>query len=235
VNSDIAVCEPQILTGGQLLSSHADEIWALDEGAIIVFESAPKRGRGTMALIWRLAVVLALLMASSARADDTPSAAELQKLFGQKQMEILRHAMSVEAILLEQEAGRFGCGASPLCSHPVRLRRELPPAMREMLRTLIVNPANYRRDSVIGRVAKACGFDPGAAFRFTDDRSRSVDVLVCLHCEDLKIDAGRSSLSAPTDIQTIAPAIVRMLKQLFPEDAVVRSLSERYPHVPRRR
>jgi hypothetical protein len=27
---------------------------ALDEGAVIVFESAPKRGWGTMALIWRL-------------------------------------------------------------------------------------------------------------------------------------------------------------------------------------
>ncbi len=108
-------------------------------------------------------------------------------------------------------------------------------AIHEALRALILDPANYRRDLVIGRVVKACGFDPGAAFRFTDHHGQRVDVLVCLHCDDLALDAGPSRQSAPTDIHTIAPTIVRMLKQLFPDDGVVQSLAERYPHVPRRR
>ncbi len=87
------------------------------------------------------------------------------------------------------------------------------------LTAVFSNPATYDWDS-----AKGCEFDPGVAFRFTDE-SGSTDVLLCFSCDEMAVVRGGKRIGGE-DTDSARQKLVAIAKRLFPQDEAIQALDK---------
>jgi hypothetical protein len=100
--------------------------------------------------------------------------------------------------------------------------KELDNALARQLADIMLDPNTYDFNS-----AKGCMFEPVAGFRIWHDK-RSVDVILCFHCNELKlISPDPVSKRYPSRVQGFdkaRPAMLRLVKQAFPDDREIQDL-----------
>jgi hypothetical protein len=76
-------------------------------------------------------------------------------------------------------------------------------------------------------LAKGCKFSPGVVLRFRDGKEH-VDVLLCFSCDELRVltvDAdGKVTHDRTEDFDPARPTLVELVKEAFPDDAVIQGL-----------
>ena len=179
----------------------------------------------------RVRILVLLLLAASVSARELspapPTADELRAFIGKKNVSTIAAPSDVELLLLGDEPVRR---SGPLLGRPIRERAHASEAVRQQLSALLLDAQRYdgptiRRDVVLG-----CGFNPGLALRFRSAKGRQVDVMFCLQCGEVVFGDGPEALMAG-----LAPDVMRLFKQAFPDDAGMRVLFDTYPFLPRRR
>ena len=101
----------------------------------------------------------------------------------------------------------------PIISGPTAIDE----ASRATLSKVLTDPDTYLWDS-----AKACEFIPGVALRLSDANVR-VDVLVCFSCEELEMYTNGKRVGHE-DFDPRRTDLLRVAKQLFPEDEAIQEL-----------
>jgi uncharacterized protein YegJ (DUF2314 family) len=136
---------------------------------------------------------------------------------GNKSLDIVKSASDVQAFLIN--GSDFDAG-QPSTSYPVR---EGPVALnadqRKQLVDVLTSADIYEFDS-----AKACLPIPGVKIEFAHDK-HTVSVLFCFECNILLVYLDGAMVGSE-DFDRGRPRIVRVLKQLFPENAVIQGLPE---------
>jgi hypothetical protein len=101
--------------------------------------------------------------------------------------------------------------------------KQLDVALAKQLGDIMLDPDTYDFNSA----KPGCEFQPLAGFRVWHDK-RSVDVILCFHCNELKlISPDPVSKRYPSRVQGFdkaRPAMVRLAKQAFPDDREIQDL-----------
>lgn len=95
---------------------------------------------------------------------------------------------------------------------------ELSPTLAKTLREILLDSASYRKS------AKLCWPDYAMRIQFADGQ-KTVDVLFCFDCSMLKIYQNGRAVVGVQDFDPAHPRLARLAKDVFPEDAMIQSIS----------
>ena len=163
-----------------------------------------------------LAVGGTLLWAFADRSQPTPRhkhADDVEKLFGGPDgFATLKSPDRIEAFRIEDDRQT---GQPHVISKPIVVAKPLATE----LTAILSSPDSYGWD-----YAKFCELQLGVQLSFYrgDDR---LDVLLCFQCDELQV-RWKDARSEAEDFDAIRPPLVRAVKALFPDDAVIQGLKE---------
>ncbi|MBX7057685.1 MAG: hypothetical protein K1X75_06430 [Leptospirales bacterium] len=165
-----------------------------------------------------LSLVCCACIASAPRGEALPIMQgeldpRIHKLMG-SQSELYMAPDSIQAYLVSSEPARRG---DRLETFPVLQRGPLLTAEQAgRLQRMMINPQSYNFNSV-----KKCPFLPrlGLVFYKGDERAH---ILVCFSCNEWSFGSG--DRGAIEDMDSVRPELLRLARELFPDDQVFRSL-----------
>ena len=156
---------------------------------------------------------LLLLLLSGCGATN----AQVREFLGTDIVRILETADRVEAIRVDGSLESRDSVEEKIGDYPIT---SVGPALSAeqiaTLRGLIFDEANWQFD-----LAKACEFMPGVDYRFMVE-DEQVDVLLCFSCDEWGfLHNGRMCIE---DNDRARPALLRLARESFPDDAALRDL-----------
>lgn len=166
-------------------------------------------------------LLIASVVLSLAGCGSGPlSEEQVQKVFSSSTVfDIVQNSSQVEAYRIDPDGvdrGTATVADYPVLSGPIVIEG----ATREELRTVLNDADTYDWSGL----ARGCGFQPGVRLSFEGLNSQ-VDVLFCFECDILAVfENGKKTSGKAFDPGR--PALVSLMKQIFPDDAVVQGLSE---------
>ena len=152
----------------------------------------------------------------------TGSPAKLaRKLGGDQVVAVIRTAVSIESFRVTDTSRRTSSqppirGGYIVVDGPV-----IPSApLANELSTALLDPKTYKWDGSV----KACIFDPGVRidFRTAPDL---VQVVICFQCDELRVERNYQPVGF-LDFDPGREKLVKLAKQLFPDDQVIQALPE---------
>jgi hypothetical protein len=165
-----------------------------------------------------------VMVAALGRAADEPPA-RLLTLFGDADhFAAIANPQKVEAFRIKDMTKPPDPGApSPIAgftvlSGPVGVEAQLAKELSRIL----TDEKSYVWDK-----AKKCDPEYGVALRFVGEKS-SLDVLLCFQCDQLAVRSGGKGLGHK-DFDPARPALVKLVKQIFPKDIEIQQLIETRP------
>jgi tetratricopeptide (TPR) repeat protein len=176
----------------------------------------------------RIAAVLLFAFSVAAREipHAPPTANELHSFIGRKIVATIGSSTDVEFLLLGESPVRR---SGPLAGRPIIKQQRASDVVRQQISALLLDPQRYDGPTVRREIVLGCGFDPRIAVRFRNSKGSQVDVMFCLQCGELIFDRG-----PPTIIAGLAPDVIRLFKQAFPNDDSLRAIFDTYPFLPKR-
>jgi hypothetical protein len=150
------------------------------------------------------------------------SQSEVHQIFGgSRGTAIMNHADRVEAYRIDMPADRNTWSTAGLADYPI-LKGPLPVSPSD-IETILTTFGD--RESYDWQKRKACIFVPGVRLDFvrSDDR---LSVLICFDC-DMITSYLNGKIVGGSNTDKCRPALVRLAKSLFPDDAKIQSLGEK--------
>jgi hypothetical protein len=152
--------------------------------------------------------------------------ADIRRIFGGSQgLSILKYADRIEAYRIDKRADplnweNVGVADFPILKGPIAVAQ----ADAEVLQHTLLD-----RNSYIW-MPKGCSPVPGVRLDFTRGDNQ-LTVLVCFEC-DMTTNFLNGKIVGGGNTDKVRPALVRVARSLFPDDAKIQSLSERQPTPP---
>lgn len=152
-------------------------------------------------------------------APDDPGALRVARFLGPQRVAALTRADRVETLRLKPWAGGAGVDGDFYGHRIIGAGPALSPAQIDDVRRLVFDAGSYVWES-----AKGCEFEPGVALRFYggDPNLKPVDVLLCFSCDEWAFH--NHGAEASEDFDPIRPALLALVKALFPDDPVIQGL-----------
>ncbi len=165
-----------------------------------------------------LAAMILLLSTGCAIGGESP---RVRDFVGERAVNVLHGADRVEVfrVAAPWKKGKEGpmLGKYPLISTGKEQGKEFGTKLAQ----IVLDDSTYEWN-----IAKACEFDPGVAYRVWSGKE-SILVLICFHCDEIGIIADESDVKIRIhDFDRGRPALVRLARQVFPEDKEIQGLKE---------
>ncbi|MHC5020933.1 MAG: hypothetical protein ACYTGX_12645 [Planctomycetota bacterium] len=155
-------------------------------------------------------------------APDDPGGLTVLRFLGKQRAAAITRATRAESFRVAAWGGGKGV-AGDLHGHKITAQGPaLTTAQLDELRRMILDEKSY-----LFPVAKECEFEPGVAIRLYggDPKLLPVDVLLCFSCDEWEFHGHGDA--AHEDFDPVRPALVKLVRALFPDDAKIQALTEK--------
>lgn len=164
-------------------------------------------------------LVVAPIASTACRSGTTPPDAKVW--MGERVFRVLSEPESVVVYTVEPRIPEEGSAEPRPALHGYPIVREAgrhDAAVAWRFSEVLLSPESYDFSD-----AKKCIFEPGVGLRFVRGAEEAV-ALLCFHCDEWAVDAEDTE-----DFDAARPALVRLVKEVLPDDAGVQGLSESRP------